>query len=298
MQLKLNPLKVRLEILTGTPFGHQIFLSEDIQRPNNTRHDKKYVTTSNATCAVYATRKERDQLFVDDYVYLTLEAARDINYEIRYVFGKNTSFRTSEEPEAQSVKSKRFVQIRSLKALVDDQIKVILGNTNLLRECRRQASAVLRKRKERYEHGSLFVTDNPDRRQYSRVLSPGHAMQVELEARQRIMSAKNDQRDDKRRMQLFLHSHSWGINKMHEKLIEQKRGELRRLKTSINTWVGIIKLIKMGKVIGEKFKAYKKIKCEEEAERLRYLRIFIFYASRVKALGGTFEERVNLRIIQ
>ncbi len=104
---------------------------------------------------------------------------------------------------------------------VDEKIQLIVSNKAALRECRKQAALVLKKRKERYMRltrclsATEFCNSN-NTKAGSPTPSPQRPLSPEeCEARRKNVGEKREELEEGHKMQLFLRAHSREINQMH-----------------------------------------------------------------------------------
>jgi len=81
------PLKIRIAIQKGISGGHILF-SNRLPRPTISNCDKCIVLKSKEVFGTYVGTKSQENLFMDDYVFITIEAEKDLTCSFQCVFGR------------------------------------------------------------------------------------------------------------------------------------------------------------------------------------------------------------------
>jgi len=292
---KQNPLKLHFEIINGTPNGHHLYISEHYQRPNKNNNDKDFLIKTNSSYFVYNSEVSNEKIFLSEYVYMTLEVTRDITFDIDHTFGKNAIFK---RPESEEPKNKQIIHARTSKLTIDEQIKRIVSDRELLWDCRKQALDVMKRRREKYERltgiGS-FIEKNKTLALRIQSPRPGTVNSI-LNEKIRVMSARKDRTEEGRRMASFLYCHRWEINRRYDDLIEKAQKEKKRKMCAMSSWVGLMKMMRFGRYIMHGYYEVKKKSMWLESQMVLAIRLYILHTRNSKEISRDVKKRTACKL--
>jgi len=280
------PLQIRFHI-AYKPFIINVYVSERVQRPDNTYNDKAYSIKHREESLIYMPKESKHAFFDSDYIYITIETGCDTMFELKCYFGNFISIKQ----KSVVVKDRVGFNARTIKAEIANQLKKIVNNSQLLEECMRQARDVIRKNK--LKNRQILRKDLADKQKklcFSGITS-------NFEIRRLLASTKNAEIEENKRLKAFFSTNFLMLSRMYDKSMNETIGWFNNLKHNIRVIVAFIKLLYISRSLLNKFKVHRSTILRKELLKICHLRVYIFSISKFKLLGTSTKIRTGNRIL-
>ena len=82
------PYRLAISLLKGAGYG-TIYLSTRIERPSKDHCGRLFNLANRLTAITYTGEREKEKLFIEDYVYASIEAEHELIFTLQCNFGKS-----------------------------------------------------------------------------------------------------------------------------------------------------------------------------------------------------------------
>ena len=279
-QTKRIPLKLNISTENENP-NYELYLSETTEHPHKYNHDKYFFVNSNKVSLAYKGLNKIKEYFGGKYIYITLKSLYDIRFDIICSFGNRTHGKIKNEGTT--------MRYYMTKTDLDEKIKTIVSNQDLLKECRQQAVAIIRKRKSIY---TKYINSNKSKEINLRKSSS----KEELNIKRKLVLEKNYEYEKNMKLKMFIHSHRWHILKLHDKILKNIMHEINIQKSHLISLIVIIKGIDILKYLRNKLNEM--IMRIQNNEKSVYCGAYIYinFSLCIKQLAISFKLSSGIRI--